>query len=250
MKPIIDDVRAAKVAPGSVAIWWLGQAGYVMKTPSGVTLMIDIYLSGGAKRMMPPPIRPEDIECDLYICTHNHADHTDLESIAKIPKGQVKTYVGPKNVVSALKKLGVKEKIREVNVGDYVELQGLHLRGTFCIPTDDTVLDTEGFIITTEDGVSVYHSGDTGYHDFLYYLSKHPIDVMLACINGGMGNMDIDEAVKLARQLRPKLVIPNHYGMFAWNTADPVRFRTRLQATGADPACEILEVGEKFTYSA
>ena len=191
--PIMDEVKTTKVAPGHVAIWWIGQAGYIMKTPMGKVLIIDAYLSGGSIRMMPPPIEPEDIECDLYICTHNHGDHTDLKTIEKIPTGRVKTFIGPKNVVAALRKLGVKEPIREVNVGDYVEVDGLHLRGTFCIPTDDTVLDTEGFIITTEDGVNIYHSGDTGYHDFLYYLSKHPIDVMLVCINGGMGNMDIDE---------------------------------------------------------
>jgi len=245
---LIDEVRSTKIASDQVAIWWIGQAGYIIKTPKGKVLIIDAYLSGGNIRMMHPPILPEDIKCDLYICTHNHSDHADLNTIQAIPADQVKTYVGPKNVVATLKKLGVKEPIHEVNVGDYVDVDGLHLRGTFCIPTDDTVLDSEGFIITTENGVNIYHSGDTGYHDFLYYLSKHPMDVMLVCINGGMGNMGIDEAVKLTRLLNPKVVVPNHYGMFEANTADPTLFKTRLQATSAEPSCQILKVGEKYTY--
>lgn len=248
--PLIDEVKATFVASSQVAIWWLGQAGYIIKTSSGRVIIIDAYLSGGDRRMIPPPIKPDEVICDLYICTHNHIDHADLVTIEKIPSGNVKKFIGPKRVIASLEKLGIKRGLlQEVNVGDFVDLNGIHIRGTFCIPTDDTVLDSEGFLITTEDGVNIYHTGDTGFHDFLYYLSKHPIDLMLVCINGGMGNMGIDEAVNLTRLLHPRVVIPNHYGMFEWNTADPVMFRTRLMATGADPNCEILKVGELFLYS-
>jgi L-ascorbate 6-phosphate lactonase len=245
----MDDVNSTNVALDQVAIWWIGQAGYIMKTPDGRVLIIDAYLSGGDIRMIPPPLEPEVIDCDFYICTHNHLDHTDIKSIERIPSGRVKKFIGPKNVIASLEKLGIrKDSLMEVNVGDYVDLEGIHIRGTFCVPTEDTVLDSEGFIITTGDGVNIYHSGDTGFHDFLYYLSKHPIDVMLVCINGGMGNMGIDEAIKLTRMLRPRVVIPNHYGMFEGNTADPVLFRTRLMSTGAEPRCQILKVGERFLY--
>ena len=201
-------------------IWWIGQSGYIMKIPNGKVLIIDAYLSGGDRRMMPPPIDPKEIECDYYICTHNHLDHADLETIKKIPIGQAKTFIGPRNVVKSLEKLGIqKESIREVNVGDCIDLDGIRLR-------------------------------DTGFHDFLFYLSKYTIDIMLVCINGGMGNMGIDEAVKLTRLLRPRVVVPNHYGMFEANTADPTLFRTRLMATGAEPSCQILKVGEKYLYPA
>ncbi len=249
LTPLMDEVGSTNVTSGQVAIWWIGQAGYIIKTSKGKVLIIDAYLSGGNIRMIPPPIKPVGIKCDLYVSTHNHIDHADLKSIEKIPAGNVKSFLGPRNVVASLEKLGIKKtSILEVNVGDYIELDGIHLRGTFCIPTDDTVLDTEGFIITTEDGINIYHSGDTGFHDFLFYLSKHPIDIMLVCINGGMGNMGIDDAIKLTRLLRPKVVVPNHYGMFEANTADPALFRTRLMATGAEPICQILKVGEKYIY--
>ena len=246
---LMEEVYSTNVLHGHVAIWWIGQAGYIIKTARGKVLMIDTYLSGGGTRMMPPPIEPDEIKCDLYLATHNHVDHADHETIEKIPQGNVGAFVGPRNVASSLRKLGVDEKrIREVNVGEEATLEGIRIRGTFCIPTDDSVLDSEGFLITTEDGINVYHTGDTGYHDFLFYLSRHPIDIMLVCINGGMGNMGVDEAVKLTRLLRPKLVVPNHYGMFMANTADPTLFRTRLLATGAEPPCQILRVGEKYVY--
>jgi L-ascorbate 6-phosphate lactonase len=246
---LMEEVRSTEVPLDHVAIWWIGQAGYIIKTTRGMVLIIDAYLSGGNIRMIPPPIEPKEIKCDLYLTTHNHIDHADLKSIEKIPKGNVEIFVGPRDVVAGLTKLGIdKRRIREVNVGGEVNHKDIRVRGTFCIPTDETVLDSEGYIITTEDGMNIYHTGDTGFHDFLFYLSRHPIDVMLVCINGGMGNMGIDEAVKLTRLLRPKLVIPNHYGMFEANTADPNLFRTRLLATGAEPPCQILRVGEKYLY--
>jgi len=250
MVTLMEDVKSTKIFPNQVAIWWLGQAGYIIKTPEDKVIFIDAFLSGGSIRMVPPPLEPEEIECDLYLCTHNHSDHADLKSIAKITKKDDMTFVGPKNVVKSLLELGIKQdKIREVNVGDFVELEGIRIRGTFCIPTDDTVLDTEGFLLQTEDGITIYHSGDTGFHDFLFYLSKYPIDIMMVCINGGMGNMNIEEAVKLTRLLRPRVVIPNHYGMFAGNTADPVRFRARLTGTREEAPCEILKMGEKYVYT-
>jgi L-ascorbate 6-phosphate lactonase len=250
MSRLMDDVRATQVASGAVALWWIGQAGYIMKTSDNKVLFLDAYLSGGNRRMVPPPLEPEEIACDYYLCTHNHADHADLETIKHIRNKDAITFVGPKTVVKSLRGLGIsQENLCEVNVGDAITLNSITLRGTFCIPTDETVLDTTGFLLTTADGITLYHTGDTGFHDFLFYLSQYPIDVMLTCINGQLGNMDIDEAVILTRYLRPRVVIPNHYGMFAFNTADPTRFRGRLTGTRAEAACQILTVGERYVYT-
>jgi L-ascorbate 6-phosphate lactonase len=213
-------------------------------------IFIDPFLAEGSFRITPPPLMAEDVECDLYMCTHNHGDHADLKSISRIQKKEKITFVGPKNVVRNLLKLGImQENMLEINVGDSTEHKGIKIKGTFCIPTDDTVLDTEGFLLQTEDGICIYHSGDTGFHNFLFYLSKYPIDIMMVCINGGMGNMNIEEATQFTRLLRPRVVIPNHYGTFADNTADPMRFKARLAASGAEAPCEILKIAEKYVYT-
>jgi hypothetical protein len=60
-----------KVRPGTVACAWLGQAGYLMKTSSGVTVMIDPYFSDevekqeGLKRLFPPPITTDEAQPDI-----------------------------------------------------------------------------------------------------------------------------------------------------------------------------------------
>ena len=50
------------VAPGTVACVWLGQAGYLFKTPAGAVVILDPYLSDYAEaqwnmpRAIPPAI--------------------------------------------------------------------------------------------------------------------------------------------------------------------------------------------------
>ena len=54
------------------------------------------------------------------------------------------------------------------------------------------------------------------------------IDLMIICINGRLGNMNVDEAVRLTEILAPRLGIPTHYGMFESNTEDPEKYTSRL----------------------
>ena len=41
----MQEIRAFRVDKGSVAIWWLGQNGYIFKTPEGTLVSTDMYLS-------------------------------------------------------------------------------------------------------------------------------------------------------------------------------------------------------------
>ena len=75
------------------------------------------------------------------------------------------------------------------------------------------------------------------------------IDVMFVCINGRLGNMDYREAAKLAKALPCRVVVPNHYGMFAENTVDPDLFVNEMSGSGIyvhtpefNTECEILEL--------
>ena len=68
-------------------ITWLGQGGYML-CDGTTALCIDPYLSdsvfknSGKARLVAPPIKPEELECDVMICTHNHLDHVDPDTIS------------------------------------------------------------------------------------------------------------------------------------------------------------------------
>jgi len=74
-------------------IRFLGQSGYVLKS-ANTQIIIDPYLSdivnrvANRPRTLPIPMAPKDISCDAVICTHNHLDHLDPDTVSEINNEQ------------------------------------------------------------------------------------------------------------------------------------------------------------------
>ena len=95
-------VKEAQPAEGQVALFWLGQAGFLMKTASGRTIAIDPYFSDhvmrtenniGFKRLTPPLCEADDIEFDVLLISHEHGDHFDIEAIGPMmANGKTQVY--------------------------------------------------------------------------------------------------------------------------------------------------------------
>jgi L-ascorbate 6-phosphate lactonase len=45
MNLTIRELREYRAPAGSLAVWWLGQAGFLLKSPGGVLAALDPYLS-------------------------------------------------------------------------------------------------------------------------------------------------------------------------------------------------------------
>src|SRR5262249_58647183 len=85
---LIEEIRVSTPAPGSILAWWLGQSGFLFKSPTGL-LAVDLYLSehltykyeGTSRphvRMTRAPLRGGDLqEVDLILASHKHSDHLD-----------------------------------------------------------------------------------------------------------------------------------------------------------------------------
>ncbi|MBO5370417.1 MAG: MBL fold metallo-hydrolase, partial [Clostridia bacterium] len=83
-------------------------------------------------------------------------------------------------------------------------------------------------LVVQRGGIAMYFSGDTEYHEKLEQLSDKNIDIMFICINGKLGNMNVNEAIKLTRIINPKVGVPMHYGMFESNTENPENYTSQL----------------------
>jgi L-ascorbate metabolism protein UlaG (beta-lactamase superfamily) len=84
-----------------------------------------------------------------------------------------------------------------------------------------------GYVVQ-RGGWTIYHSGDTLlYPGLVEKLRPFRIDVALLPINGNRsecrvaGNLDGREAAWLAKEIGARTVVPHHYEMFEFNTADP-----------------------------
>lgn len=247
------------------AITWLGQMGLSI-TLGGTTLLIDYFASDYPGRQTPPPIPAEQVTgVDAFLGTHDHLDHIDHPAWAL----WAKTCPGAKFVFPAVHADAVTgdgippERQRPLDAGGGVQIGNVTVRA---IPAAHEFLnpDSRGrypclqYIIEGA-GLRIYHAGDTLRYEGMLPALKAlgPMDAALLPINGRdgeryrrdcIGNMTFQEAADLAGELRPKLILPGHWDMFADNPGDPNAFADYLNAKYG-LACRIPKVMEEIPLS-
>jgi L-ascorbate 6-phosphate lactonase len=246
---LMAEIRATAVARKTMAVWFLGQNGWVVKSPSGKVLVVDPYLSDAChpsrrgldlRRLVPVPMAPDALEADLLACTHSHKDHADPASLCPLCRsGKIKAFLGPAQTQPVFAAAGVAESDRRLTwPGDVVELGDMRLTGTFALPTDTSDLTHMGFVIQVDDGAKLWITGDTAWCDLLAEEgARHAPDAIALPINGGYANLSHWEAAELTRRVNPRHAIPCHWDMFADNSCDPRMFAASLTVKG---------VGDKY----
>lgn len=248
------NINKTQILENQAALWSLGQASCIIRS-AGVTVVIDPYLSDSVKaiapdctRILPIPVQPSELKADLFIVTHDHLDHLDPETIAPYRYKDTTVFAAPHLACRKLAALGVPEaNIHTVDVGDEKVLCGVKVRGIHAEPTEAAVADTAGFYLEFANGRSVYHTSDTGYSQAV--LDAAPsVEVLLVCINGKWGNLNVEQAVRLTQAVKPRIAIPNHYDMMAPNLEDPKAYVEALKKAAPGQRTEILKVMEPFVW--
>lgn len=248
-----------KVEPGTVACVWLGQAGFLFKSPAGVIVILDPYLSDYAEqqwnmpRIIPPAIDIEKITPDLLLSSHWHEDHLDQPVIRHWSKQEPGIFVGPGDSVARAVAWGwPKERAVRLDRGETFTFKDVTIKATFA-RHEALAPDAVGFLLNI-GGVKVWDVADTEYDARLRPMREERIDVAMIPINGVGGNLNVYEAALLLWQVQPKLAIPMHYNM--WEpavfgegaTLDPNEFIRFYRQLGGG-AARILEVGAIETFS-
>ena len=209
-----------------MTICFLGQSGYIIKTKKA-EIVIDPYLSdsvnrvAGRPRLLPIPIKPSEIYCDAVVCTHDHLDHLDPETISDINNDQlfITTKEGKEKILS----LG-KHNVKSLSLGESLTIGDVDITAVFA----DHTVEAFGLIVNAENK-TLYFSGDTLYNEKLFDVADYKPDIAFICINGKLGNMNVDEALTVAKKIDAKVNIPNHYDMFASNSENPNLFTSKLK---------------------
>jgi L-ascorbate metabolism protein UlaG (beta-lactamase superfamily) len=195
----------------------------------------------------------------VVTCSHAHTDHMDPETIRPLLAANPgMELVIPEAIRDiAAERLGI-EPSRPLGMNDGVvrEAGGFRLRA---IPSAHDVLETDtagnyrclGYVV--EAGAwRVYHSGDTRhYAGMAERLAVLDLDLGLLPINGWsperrvQGNLNIEESVALGLDSGMRLVVPHHFDMFEFNTADPGAFLTAAARRGLP--VKVLRPGERLT---
>ena len=211
---------------GALTIRWIGQNGYILRD-GRTEICIDPYLSdvvfrvANRARMVDAPIAPHELNSHAVICTHNHIDHVDIDAIPLMNKDKM-LFLAPTDAKETLLKCGVTSFV-PFDEGTTLELGDFKLTAVFA----DHTVPAVG-VIVEHSGVTLYFSGDTEYNERLCELSHRNIDISFICINGKLGNMNVEDAIRLTKILSPRVAVPTHYGMFESNTEDPKKYTSRL----------------------
>ncbi len=175
----------------------------------------------------PYNIEKESHDADIIFITHNHYDHYDPDSINKLKKKDT-IIVMPNNCIRKLiseekdlkQYIGVNPKEQYFIKGINIEtVESYNMDKDFHPRNDEWV----GYVITMNDEI-IYVSGDT---DALEDNQKIKCDIALIPI-GGTFTMDIEEAAKFVNNLKPKYVIPTHYGSIVGELTDGEKFKKLL----------------------
>jgi L-ascorbate 6-phosphate lactonase len=233
-------------------ITWLGQGGFLIRS-DGIRLVIDPYLSNslgarGIERLFPVPISIIDLKPDIVCFTHDHADHFDEQTILPLTEMYPNCkFVGPTSVYEHYCKLNLNsESFSILDYGNLYKEDELLIIAVNAYHTDNCAI---GLVIKLANRC-IYISGDTllekGLVESIVKVVDCEIDAVLICINGKLGNMDAHDALKVVEQLKPKMVIPMHYGLFAENTVDPASFVESVIRLGTE--CIIMEPGNPVDF--
>lgn len=251
-------------------IWWLGQSGYLFQH-KGKRALIDPYLSdsltkkyeGTAKphvRISEKVIDPSFLPpINLVSSSHNHTDHLDADTLIPVlQKNPACSLIIPEaNRAFVCNRLQINPD-KPIGLNDGMTHDEGWIRLT-AIPAAHNEIDRDekgnchylGYIINIA-GMNIYHSGDTLLYEGMEDRIKayHPTLALLP-INGNdpsrkvAGNLDAREAVQLAKKCGIHCIVPCHYDLFAFNTANVNAFISI--AKEMEQPYLVLDIGGKIS---
>ncbi|WP_416839807.1 MBL fold metallo-hydrolase [Haloferax sp. DFSO52] len=263
--------RAVEAAdPETVAIWYLGCNGFVLKGSEGTTVFIDPYVGIGSPprtiRMVPIPFDPEDVtEADAVLATHEHTDHVHGPSQAPILETTGATFVGPDDSLSVAYDDEAwfddydlsDDQFEEVSEGDTVEIGEfiVHVEPAY----DPDATHPVSYVFEHESG-TIFHGGDTKpATEFTDIGERYDIDLGILAF-GTVGNIDDKETgepvrtkwyndenqiIEAASDLNLDRLLPSHWDMWKGMTADPKVLHHHAKSFAAPQSLELVEIGDR-----
>jgi L-ascorbate metabolism protein UlaG (beta-lactamase superfamily) len=233
---------------GTIEVHWLGQAATKITSTTGKVIVIDPFITQNPKT----PADSKDLaklgKVDVILVTHGHGDH--VGDVAALQKLTGATVLGPAGLMATLIDLGWIPGDKAVRFGKGGRVNPLGPQITITQvraehSSEVTVTDPNtkksttypggepcGFIIEFENGFKLYHMGDTGLFGDMRLIGHYYNPDLIMMPIGGHFVMDPRDAAYATRELlKPRYVIPFHYGTFPVLKGTPQEYQQHLGQT-------------------
>lgn len=218
---------------------WLGHSAFLID--GNDRTLIDPFFTGNPNAA----VSADKVDCDIICVTHGHGDHLgDAVNIARRTGATVASivemsdYLQKCGVNSIGFNLGGTAKIRNTKI---TMVPAFHSSSIAAPGLEFSAAMPVGMVISS--GKVVYHAGDTTvFGDMKLIGDLYKPDLAMLPI-GGFFTMDPKGAALAVKLIRPKKVIPMHYGTWPPIEQDPKEFE-RLVRKSSKTKVIIPRLGE------
>ncbi len=192
-------------------IKWLGQAS--IRIEEEKVIYIDPY-----------NLSENPVKADIILITHDHMDHLDRKSIEKIIKPETVILIpaginiGIKDAKVATVKPFSTNKIYNYNI---MTVPAYNIKKSFHPKSKGYV----GYVIEIS-GTKIYHTGDT---ERIPEMKNISADIIMLPLGQTYTMNSVEEASEAAIDVKAKIAIPIHFGMYEGNEKDALKFKELLK---------------------
>lgn len=224
-------LEAVTPKKGEVAfVWFNGYSGVTVKTPTK-TLVVD-----------PADIDPNVFKAvDAILVTHEHSDHLDEGIIREVHKRTDCLVAADSTSAKRLKDAVSGDKLFEMRMGKETKLGNVSVRAeSFKHPAITPV----SYLITTEDRVKVYHTGDSLPHpDMKHVGDRSPPDIVFCTVGAPALGASPQSGLEIVRMVKPKMAVPYHEPI-----ADLQKFAELLAKETPAVKCPVISKNKPAKY--
>jgi L-ascorbate metabolism protein UlaG (beta-lactamase superfamily) len=204
-------------------VWFNHYAGILLKTPSK-TIVID-----------PVDVKPKQLQnTDAILVTHEHYDHLDQRLILETQKTTNCQIIADPTSARSLKNNIPLEKIQEIQPDTETKIGEVSIKAEKCKHPAATPVT---FIITSEDGVKVFHTADSlPFPEMVSIGEKEKLDLAF-CTVGIASGASPETGFEIARLTKPHVAVPYHTN----SVNEQKKFAEILKAQMPRTACLIPE---------